>query len=483
MTTTQATPPTENPNHAGSVLSTIGRGGRRIWQYPVWFRGKLITLRSAMHAVLVVALLLGPWIDLAGHPAIRFDIPNRRAYLWGLQFFATDGVYLVLVLGSLLFLVFLFTALFGRAWCGWTCPQTVFMESVYRPIERLIEGTPMQRKRRDAGPWTPDRIFKKVLKFSAFLTISGAIGTTFVAYFLGREGVVQSQSDPFSHPVGTAIFIAITGFCMFDFGFFREQICLVACPYGRFQSVLLDQDSIGVGYDFRRGEPRGKVKKAGKVSLPIVTDAAPQGDCVECQRCTQVCPTGIDIRNGAQMECIQCMACIDACNDVMAKLKRPPGLIRLDSERVFGGGKRRTLRPRVVAYFVGLLAAVTALTLTISQHASVEFNLGRQSGAPYVELPNGKLQNAYRLRISNKEDGEKSFSIAIDEPAGATFFTPVSPLLVPGGAVEHFPVFVMVDRQAAGESVVLSVTGPDGVAQKLRVPFLSPQHPTANDAP
>jgi cytochrome c oxidase accessory protein FixG len=431
----------QNPNHAGSVLSTIGSGGRRIWQYPVWFSGRMIRVRTLFHLLLLVLLAAGPWIDVGGHPAIRFDIAHRRAYLWGFQFFATDGVYIVLTLLSALFAIFLFTALFGRAWCGWACPQTVFLETLIRPIERLIEGSSMQRKRLDDRPWSFKKIVRKGMKLAAYLTVCGAIGTTFVAYFLGREGVIEAQFNPFSHPAGTAIFVSITGLTLFDFGWFREQTCLVMCPYGRFQSVLLDRDSWGVGYDYQRGEPRGKVTKK---SLPIVQGENAKGDCVDCRRCVQVCPTGIDIRNGPQLECVQCMACIDVCDDTMAKVKRPSGLIRLDSERVFAGEKRSIARPRVFAYALGLLVTTTALTLTFAGHEPVEINLSRQKGATYTTLPNGHIQNALSIRVANKTSHPRTFTIALlgNADGEINLFTPVSPITVRGGDVAHVPVFV-----------------------------------------
>ena len=445
------------------TVSTIGEDGKRVWLYPTWAPGRLLRMRTVVHAILVAVLLIGPWIDVGGHPAIRIDIPARRIYFWGLQLFATDGSYLLFLCGFVLFGVLFFTALFGRAWCGWTCPQTVFLESVIRPIERLIEGSPAKQRKLDRAPWTANKIFRKGLKYAAFLVVCGAIGTTFVAYFLGREGVMEAQADPLSHPVGTFVFVFITGLTLFDFAWFREQTCLVVCPYGRFQSVLLDQNSIGVNYDEARGEPRGKKGTEGA------------GDCVDCKKCTVVCPTGIDIRKGVQMECIQCMACVDACNSIMNKLHRPEGLIRLTSLNAVEGKKTKWLRPRVLAYGAALGVVSVALGLTLFARESVELHLGRQPGAAWAQLPDGRVQNAMRVRISNKSDVNKSFTIDLVEPADAEIVTPITDFDVDAGTVEHMPVFVIrpAESSADGADIVLQISDGNGFSDTVDAEFLA----------
>lgn len=443
------------------TLKTIGQGGRRVWLYPTWFRGKWMTLRTVVHWVLLAMLLVGPWIDVAGHPAIRIDIPARRIYLWGLQFFATDGSYLLFVFGILVFSVFLVTALFGRAWCGWACPQTVFLESLIRPIERLIEGNAHRRRKLDAAPWTASKIAKKLTKWTAFAVVGGAIGTTFTAYFLGRDGVLEAQLDPFSHPAGTATFVFITGLLFFDFFWFREQTCLVVCPYGRLQSVLLDANSLLVAYDEKRGEPRGKKNTPGA------------GDCVDCRRCVEVCPTGTDIRKGTTMECIQCMACIDACDDVMSKLVRPEGLIRFSSENAISGQPQRIVRPRVLAYAGGLLGIVATASIVLSNRQPVELSMSRALGAPYVVLEDGRVQNPLRLRISNKGDAARAFDVEVLEPADAQITVPVSPFPVPPGEVRYLPVFVTRPATAVdGSEIVLRVSDDAGFADDIDAVFM-----------
>jgi cytochrome c oxidase accessory protein FixG len=242
------------------TVRTIGEGGRRVWLYPLWVMGRFVKARTLVAWTLFVLLLIAPWIDVAGHPAMLFDVPGRRFHFWGLTFFPTEAYWLLFGFGILVFSVFFFTAVFGRLWCGWACPQTVLLESIIRPIEILIEGQPSARKKLDQAPWTAGKVFKKGLKLTAFLVVAGAFATTLVAYFIGRDGVLEAQAFPSTHPIGTAFFVVLTGILFFDFAWFREQTCIVVCPYGRFQSVLMDADSLTIGYDARRGEPRGKVQ-------------------------------------------------------------------------------------------------------------------------------------------------------------------------------------------------------------------------------
>lgn len=443
------------------TVTTIGDRGQRVRLFPRWERGRMLTARTTVHWLLIIALLTGPWIDINGHPAMRFDVPARRAYLWGLTFFATDGAYFLFLFGFVVFSVFFFTALFGRAWCGWTCPQTVFLESLIRPIERLIDGPVSKQKKLAAAPWTFGKIWRRLLKNALFVGVAGAIATTFVAYFLGREGIVEAQLDPLAHPFGTGVFLFLTAALSFDFVWFREQTCIVVCPYGRFQSVLLDENSLGVGYDERRGEPRGKASDPNA------------GDCVDCRACVQVCPTGIDIRRGNQMECIQCMACIDACDGIMKKLGREPKLIQLTSERALAGKKTRFVRPRVVVYGLGLLAVCIALVFTVSGRVPVELNLGRQATMPFVTMPDGRVQNALRVRVSNKTREPARYRVALVEPPDFELIIPVPELEVGAGQTEHMPLFVIGEPGNAPQSIVLEVKDDGSFAGRVDIQFLT----------
>lgn len=477
----------EHESDLMDVSPTIGQGGRRVWLYPKWMRGKKLTIRTAVHWILIVLLLIGPWIDIGDHPATRIDIPNRRLYFWGMTFMATDGAYLLIFAGLVIFSIFLFTALYGRAWCGWSCPQTVFLESLVRPIERLIEGDWIARKKLDAAPWTAGKIARKSTKYLAYLTIAAGAGTTFTAYFLGRDGIIHAQLDPLSHPAGTATFLAITGLLLFDFAYFREQVCLVVCPYGRFQSVLVDRDSLMVGYDVARGEPRAK--PAAKAKDPSL------GDCVDCQACVHVCPTGIDIRKGAQMECVQCMACVDACDAIMTKLQRPTGLIRLDSERHLHKATsaspsasvslardtklaeqsfwRRAMRPRVLAYATGLVITLIAATVVVSGRQPVGLNLHRQAGtAPFIVLPNERVQNSLELRIQNRTTQLRHFTVELEDDEGGELLVPGGTLTVEAESTRQFPVFVIREVAAGSGEVELRVSDDQGFVGEVHLEFI-----------
>jgi len=445
------------------IVSTIGYKGKRIWLYPRWQRGRFLTARTLVHWALLAVFLVGPWIEVRGHPAIQIDIPGRRIYFWGLTLFATDGYFFLFFFGFLVFGVFLFTALFGRAWCGWTCPQTVFLESVIRPVERLFEGPPSKQKKLDKAPWSAGKVARKLGKWGAFLAFAGILGTTFVAYFRGADGVIAAQFDPFGDPAATISFAFITGLTFFDFVYFREQTCIVVCPYGRFQSVLLDDNSLMVGYDERRGEPRGKPSREGV------------GDCVDCKACVQVCPTGIDIRKGSQMECVQCMACVDACDAIMDKLERPRGLISLTSQNRLDGARQQILRGRVVVYALGLLVVFGAFGLTVSRREDVEVNLTRQQVAPWAQMPDGRVQNGLRLRIQNKSDEDRAFTVRVVEPATGQMLAPLSPLTVLSNRTEHMPVFLILPAEAARDNVqfVLEVADGQEFRREIEVEFLA----------
>lgn len=443
------------------TVKTIGDHGQRVWLYPMIVVGRLVKARTLVAWALFAILLIAPWIDVGGHAAMRFDIPARRAFFWGLTFHATDAFWLLFAFGIGIFAIFFFTSVFGRLWCGWACPQTVLMESFVRPIERLIEGAPSARKKLDAAPWGPNKIFKKGLKHTTFLVLSGAFATTLVAYFLGREGILAAQSDPMSHPLGTAFFVVVTGVVFFDVAWFREQTCVVACPYGRFQSILMDADTITIGYDYQRGEPRGKIKDP---------EAA---DCIDCKKCVAVCPTGIDIRNGVQMECINCAACIDACDSIMDKIGRPRGLIRYASENSLAGEPRRRVRPRPVLYGLVLLGLIIGLGVAVSQREPVEVRLTRMPGA-YSQLPDGRVQNLMNLRVSNRGGAPMTVQVRVkDGPIAVQ--TPVPMMVVPPDSVRSFPTVIVGAHGEHDTAYTLEVFEDDGFTATATGVLIAPR--------
>lgn len=303
-------------------LASTTATGKRVYIHPASVSGVFKRWRNKIHTVFILIFLMLPWTKVAGHQTVLLDIANRKFSLFGVTFWAHDAPMLVLVFLTFVLTMGLVTALFGRVWCGWACPQTVFIESVYRRVEEWIEGTPHQRSRLDSAPLSVSKVVKRVVKWGLFIGISLVITHSFLAYFVGSSNLIGMISQsPSQHPGPFIMIVISTAIIAFDFGWFREQFCIIACPYGRMQSVLMDDHSLVVAYDATRGEPRKQDRH----------DTASTGDCINCYRCVQVCPTGVDIRRGVQLECIMCTACIDACDSVMDKINKPKGLIRYES--------------------------------------------------------------------------------------------------------------------------------------------------------
>jgi cytochrome c oxidase accessory protein FixG len=353
-------------------VASLNADGSRNFLRPADTTGRFTTWRRITAAFLILIYILMPWIPINGHPAVFLDLAARRFHLFGLTFAAQDFWLTFFLITGLGFALFFVTSILGRVWCGWTCPHTVFLEHVYRRIERLLEGPAKEQQRLDTLPWgDPEKILKRGSKHIIFVLISVLIAHIFLAYFISIPGLYSWISGSPSEHWGGFLFVFITaGILYFNFAWFREQLCLAICPYGRLQSTLIDDDSIIIGYDEARGEPRGKPRQSGV------------GDCIDCKRCIQVCPTGIDIRQGLQLECVGCSNCIDACDAVMTQIGRAPGLIRYDSLNGFKGKGRRILRPRVVIYAFFMLLGASVMTYAFSSVKSTYMLVTRMSGPP-----------------------------------------------------------------------------------------------------
>lgn len=390
------------------LSSPLENRGFRKWQYPDRVAGKWTLWRESVGYFLLIIFCIGPWINVNGKQIVWLNIAERQFHFFGSTFAPNDFfLFAIIVLLSVLAL-FLFSALFGRIWCGWACPQTVFLEGVYRQIERIIEGDFRKRKARDEahllGKTPSDYYFVKTFKHTLYIIISLGFSFCFIAYFIGLDASLNLIFHPSnSHPIAYLAILIVAGFMYFVGGFFRELACTFVCPYARFQSVLLDKHSIVIGYDKIRGEPRGKLKRGEERHL---------GDCVDCFRCVQVCPTGIDIRNGLQLECISCTACIDACNEVMVKIKRPKGLIRFGSTAEFEGEKKiKLIRPRTILYGLLMIVFTGIAIIQLNRRESVQIYVRRAMGNPYILQSDGNVRNTFILDFTNRS--QKNIQIEI----------------------------------------------------------------------
>jgi len=413
------------------VLSTLNRDGTRNFLHPKLSRGRFLNRRRVVGYALIALFVLLPRIRIGGRPAFLIDLITREISAFGMVFRPSEGFLLALLGLTVVATVFLVTALFGRVWCGWGCPQTVYLELVFRPIERLLEGGRGQKL----------TLVRRAVKLAMFAGLSFALANVFLAYFVGTDRLeTWVFESPLQHVGGFTVVMVVTGLMLFDFGYFREQMCIVTCPYGRLQSVLLDRQSLIVGYDPKRGEPRTPAKKKAQ--------ATKGGDCVDCRACVTTCPTGIDIRDGLQMECIGCAQCIDACDHVMDKLDRPRGLIRYTSQDELAGLGRKLLRGRTLIYPALLAFAFTALVWKTSTRADTEVWVDRITGPAFVELPDGKVSSQLRLKIENRTDVRQGYRIELVAPADAELRSALPVWEASPHKAIEVPLFVDLPRTA-----------------------------------
>jgi polyferredoxin len=487
-------------------IATVDQSGKRIWVYPKKPKGRFTNYRTYVSGLLLAVLFLTPFIKVNGEPLMLFNVIERKFILFGIQFMPQDFHLLVLAMITIVVSIALFTVVFGRIFCGWVCPQTIFMEMVFRKIEYFIEGDANQQRRLNKAPWTTDKIIKKVSKQAIFFVIAVLVANTFLSYIIGVDEVINIATEPISQHLGGFIAMIIFSFAFyFVFSYMREQVCIAICPYGRMQSVLLDKDSIVIHYDFERGEPRGKIRKAKKsqqkatppppsqtspvdsiqqaVATENGTGAAapaekPLGDCIDCGLCVQVCPTGIDIRNGTQLECVNCTACIDACDEVMDKVKRPRGLIRYDSYNGIVTGKKKIFTPRAIGYSVvlGVLLIVNAFLLI--NRADVETIILRTPGMLYQEVDETTLSNLYNYQVVNKtsKEMELEFRLSSDYDYGSLKLIGNPPVTSKGSVAEGAFFIYMPKDQLNGRKnkIVVEVYHNGELIDEAKTSFLGP---------
>lgn len=392
------------------TISIVEKDGQRKWIYPKKPSGRFYTARTVVGIILLAILFGLPFIKIDGHPFFLFNIVDRKFILFGAVFTPQDFYLFGLLMISVFVSLFLVTAVFGRIFCGWICPQPIFLELVFRKIEYLIEGDYMQQIALNKSPWTGSKIFKKGLKYLIFFVLSFVIANTLLSYIIGVDALWKIMNEPINaHMSGfIAIVIFTIGF-YWIFSWFREQACILVCPYGRMQGVLLDKNTAVIAYDYNRGEPRGKLKEKEEKNL---------GDCIDCNQCVVVCPTGIDIRNGTQLECINCAVCIDACDSIMDKINLPRGLIRYDSMEGIRTGTGFKWTPRVIGYMSVLLILLTTITVLFAKRKDVDANVLRTPGMIYQNQGDDKVSNMYNFKLSNKTFDEMPMRFELSDSEG-----------------------------------------------------------------
>ncbi len=425
-------------------LSTTDEFGDHVTIIPAEVHGKWKIRRTWVHIALLIVLLVLPWIDINGQQALLLNIPDREFNFFGLYFFAHDAPKIFFVLTAIVLALAVATALWGRVWCGWACPQTVFIETIFRGIEKVLIGNRIEQLRFNKAPWTLKKAIKFTAKWIGFLIVSLILSHTLVAYFVGRENLIEMMSLPPAQSWLVFVIMAfVTAVVLFDFGWFREQFCIIMCPYGRFQAVLMDKNSKTVTYDHLRGEPRHKGK----------TKTSDQGDCIDCYKCVSVCPTGIDIRKGQQLECIACTRCIDACDEVMEKVDRPKGLIRYASLNQLHGKPQKTINVRVVAYLVGILLMISGLAYALGSRDDVAFNVMRTKKNPYQVAASGKMLNEFKVHIKNQVNQTRKVEARLATgQKNIELVFPLQKVEIPAKGSQVAPFFIQFSSNPAKQS-------------------------------
>lgn len=418
-------------------IATI-KDGKRAWIYAQKPKGKLYNKRSVLSLLYLVVFFGLPFIKVAGEPFFLINIPDRKFILFGAIFWPQDTFLFVLAMLTFIVFIVLFTVVFGRVFCGWACPQTIFMEMVFRKIEYWIEGDAAHQKVLNKQPWNTDKIIKKTSKLSAFFLVSFIIANTFLAYIISMDAVLALYTEGLSKNAGTFISLLIfTSIFFFVYLWFREQVCIVVCPYGRLQGVLLDKNSIIVAYDYIRGEVRSKFKK---------NEVRKSGDCIDCEQCVKVCPTGIDIRNGTQLECINCTACIDACNHMMESVGLPKGLIRFDSENGIANNQKLKITARTKAYSVVLILLLVILSGLLISRKDVATTILRTPGLLYQEQPNNQISNLYNIKMVNKTHTKLPITLKLESEDGRIEMVGNKVITVEKESIGSSEFFIYIDR-------------------------------------
>jgi len=457
--------PTQRPNDADETespvkrvdwqdfrdhLSTADKQGHRKWLFPKKPKGRWYARRTYISWLLLAILFAGPFIRINGNPYFLINIIERKFSIFGQLFWPSD--FVIFVVATLIFLtsILVFTTAFGRLWCGWTCPQTLLMEMVFRKIEYAIEGDSVAQRALAAAPWNTGKIAKRTAKHFIFFALSWIIGNTLLAYLIGSEKLITIiTDDPRNHLVGLGFMTAFTLLFYAIFARFREQACTFICPYGRFMSAAIDENTMVVAYDHKRGENRGPMKRGQNIEL---RHSEGLGDCVNCRACVAVCPTGIDIRDGTQMECVNCTACIDACDNIMDRIGRPRGLIRYASHNSIERGEKFHFTPRMAVYLIALTALTAVLAVLMFTRSDVETILLRAPGALYTQLGDGRIENLYTVKVVNKTAREIPIEFKLENMRGEVSLMGDPEFSVAKDNLAQTSLLIILDRETVTAS-------------------------------
>ncbi|MFY9309375.1 MAG: cytochrome c oxidase accessory protein CcoG [Bacteroidia bacterium] len=461
------TTPVENKSFRDSV-ATISSEGKRNWIYAQQPKGRLYTARTIVSIVYLLLFFSLPFARLNDNPVFLFNILERKFIFFGITFWPQD--FFIFGIGMLAFIVFIvvFTVVFGRVFCGWVCPQTIFMEMVFRRIEYWIEGDAAHQKLLNKAPYTTEKIIKKTSKHLVFFLLAFIIANTFLAYVIGTEELFRIVREPLSQHVGSFVSLLVfTGVFYGVYAWFREQVCLIVCPYGRLQGVMTDRNSILVAYDYIRGEPREKFKKSSIKA---------KGDCIDCNQCVKVCPVAIDIRNGTQLECTNCTACIDACDFMMEKTGKPKGLIRYASENGIAAKEKLRITPRIIAYSCVLLALIGVLVILLATRKDIDATVFRTPGMLFQKQENDTISNLYNIRLINKTHKDVPLTFKLEGTEGTIKMIGKGVVVNKESKAEsEFFIFIPKDKIKERKTVVyVGVYAGDKKISRVKTSFLGP---------
>jgi cytochrome c oxidase accessory protein FixG len=451
-------------------IATVDEHGKRNWIYPKKPSGRFFRWRTYVSWLLLAFLFLSPFVKINGEQLLLLNVLERKFVLFGVTFWPQDFHLFVLIMIATIVAIFLFTAVYGRIFCGWICPQTIFMEMVFRKIEYFIEGDAQQQRALNAQPWTPDKIFKKTTKIGIFYALSFLISNLFLAYIIGVDALLDIVTAPPSEHLGGFIAIVLfSGAFFFVFSWFREQACVLVCPYGRLQSVMLDENSVVISYDFVRGEQRKRFRREEPR-----TDA---GHCVDCHQCVVVCPTGIDIRNGTQLECVNCTACIDACDNVMDKVGFPRGLIRYASHKAITTGDRRIITPRVIGYSSVLLVLLGVIVFLFFARADIEAAVLRAPGTLYQMQGERTVRNLFTLRVVNKTMNNLDIRLELNDKKGVLSIVGERKITASANGFAESAFFIdlpLSELDGIKTTIAISLYSDDRLLERVETNFIGP---------